>query len=201
MNESQVDRMKQDLNAIQQALALEPVVDRLDIWILLVYTALGVVVSALAAHGILLTQNRVLQLCFALIMGTLTIWYTIRRYRQKCVKPGIWREARFGMVAFVVFVPAALLFKFWAKHQGLPETAIGSAVIFSFGLAYLALAIANRSRRYIVGFALPLIAIAFLFPAIIKLHLLSMSVGLFLAVSCSAMAGIIAWQLRSRRHG
>lgn len=202
MKESEVDRMKQDLNVIHQALGLDPLVSWDDVWFLLALGGLGAVLMLGGWIAIARPEfKHAVQLGSTVAVLILCSIYMVHRYRQKQKQPAGWREARLGLVILAVMIPAAIAFVIWARHERLSFPAIFSALIFSIGVAYVTMGFANRARLYCIGFGFPAMVLGFFFPSFVKLHLLEMFLGILASTSGLFSAGIVAWQIRSRRHG
>lgn len=200
MKEFGIDRVKQDLNTIQQALGLQPVLGWDDAWFLLGLAGIGIVLVFSASLGSQLVRLAMIGGAAVAIFVYCSV-YMIHRYRTKQRRPASWREARIALVMIAIIMPALVAFGVWVIRQGLSHDAIFSALTFSIGLAYVVVAFTNRNRLSCIGFGVPAIVLAFYFPTVMRLRIVDLAIGLLLVTSGLLMSGIVALQLRSRRHG
>ncbi|MEN6624778.1 MAG: hypothetical protein ABFD69_00965 [Candidatus Sumerlaeia bacterium] len=207
MSESEVTRMKQDLDAIHQALGFESHIGWDDAVLAVAIGLIGSMIALSAAFGMTIPAHPHLirNVGFTLVV-ILGLWFTLRRYQNKQDRPSRWRETRKGLLVSAIFAPAVLVFRWWAIHQGLSYAAIGSAIVFSIGVMCLITAVYDRGRLYYAGLAVPAMVIGIIYPRVID-HVRHSDLipGLLIASMGVLVGGIMAWQItrkdRSRRHG
>lgn len=208
MSSLEVNRMKQDLAVIHQALRFEPVFGWGDVWFSL--TQLGVGLGLAASGGLKMSVPGFPyagRLIAAFIIILLFSIIALRLRRQKAKHPARWREARVGLISAAVIFPLLCLFLKWSLHQGLSFQSVSSAVVFVGGLAVLVIAICDRNRLHYLGVAIPMMILGPAFPAIvlnqhqINQHRIDLFIGLFFASIGGLSAGIMAWQLRRQGNG
>ncbi len=208
MSQPEVNRIKQDLATIDQALGLKLVFGREDIWVNI--TMLGVGLGLAASGGLEISvpgfpiAGRIIAACIIFLhFSIISIW--LRRQKNKL--PARWREARVGLIASALTVALLCPYMIWSMRQGLSYSSVSSGIIFVGGLAVLAIAICDRNRLHYLGVAIPMIILAPAFPAVvleqqrIDQHGVDLFIGLFFASIGGLSAGIMAWQLRRRKNG
>lgn len=208
MSQAEMNRMKQDLAMIHQALGMEPLFGWADVWYMLTWVAIGV---SLALLGYLRLSVLGVASAGRMIAGGIILIYFLLMSAwlrgRKGNLPARWRETRVGLISAVLVVAALLPFSIWAKRHGLSFEAITATLIFVGGLAILIISICDRSRLHYIGVALPMLILGPLFPTIVvRQHRLDQSqvdlfIGLFYASIGALSALIMTWQLRRPSNG
>jgi len=203
MGDLELNRMKQDLSAMHQALGLEPVFGPEDVWAALAGAGVGVGLVLWGKFGVPIHAFFGAARLFTVALLALLGWrVAVRHRRQKANHPARWREVRLSLKAFAIIVPILILFMLWSINHGVSRQSLGSTVLFAIGLVCSAIGICDRSRLYYLGFAVPLMVmgVAFgVFPNTWQVG--DLLIGLYLAVSGGLTAGIMALQLRRQRNG
>lgn len=155
MDQSDVQRMKDDLAAITHATGLEPPVAREDVWANLGIAGGGLVALAwaLVPHG-LPNQWGMIPLIL-LVCG-----YLVRmriRYRRSWGRSPIRRREYTGEIVGTVLVAGlALVYRLWATELGISLNVAGGAALFLLGMSLVVPAVKDNNRLSDLGLAIPL---------------------------------------------
>lgn len=196
MSQTDLNRVREDLDTIKQAAGLELPFCNEDVRLNLWSALCGVLVTACA----LFTpwEYRLIVL-IPVGLATLITASTARKIQQqRSQNPGRWREQRLAGIAVLVFLPLAIVYKLWERSLGMPREMIGAAVVFFFGVGLLIIALTNRKRLYYAGASIPMMAFGFSIPICSPRQVL-IAVGICWITASLAAAAIQSWQLRT--HG
>ncbi|MGO9115597.1 MAG: hypothetical protein ACLP9L_40840 [Thermoguttaceae bacterium] len=207
MSNANVDRVREDLAVMRQALGKQLPYGPKQVRDSLILAVAGAVIAAITGltgiaalpaepgsprnllYGALIVAP-VLLLCAA---GGATA------YRRKAAHPLAWRDMRKGLVTFVLVLPLFFGFLYWSAKNGQPvATFINAGVIFS-GLFWLFGAFCDERYRYYWGWGISTL----LFGAIMPLgsyQTAGIFAGCWLLLGGLSTAGIMARQLRKERE-
>ena len=134
----------------------------------------------------------------AIVLG---VWLVLARsaHRRRATEPVCWRETRYGLLLLLLFVPVFVGFIVWEAMVGTPRVAIQTGAAFFPGLALAWFGVIDRTRRYYLGGALPLIIFGLVIPFCDPRQVRA-GAGLMLIAIGLATAAIQMWQLRSQRR-
>jgi hypothetical protein len=204
MSEANLDRVREDLAVMRQAIGFRPPFERGHVWVSLALAAVGGLVAALTAFtnvaAVPVTQGSAAQLTYiALLVVPVLLVFTgmaVVARRRRTLAPFLWREARQSAVAAAVAVPLYLSFLVWAVWQGVSPGAFTAATLFLAGLFSLIGALFDPSRRYVLGWAASTM-LAGVCSVVGTYGNAGIIVGGWLLLGGLSTAGILLWQLRS----
>jgi hypothetical protein len=204
MSEPNLQRVQEDLEAMKQVLGLARPFEWGHVWACLALAAAGGVVAAISA-GTAIARTPVvvgspahwayialLVLPAALALGLLT---ALARWRTE-EAPRFWCEMRGSWATAAVVVPLNLGFTVWAIRNGLSAGTLTAATLFLAGLIPLGAAIADRSKRYTLGFAVSTLLAGVIAP-LARYESAGLLAGGWLILSGLSTALVMAWRLRS----
>jgi hypothetical protein len=207
MSELGIDRVREDLAVMRQALGKQPpygwkqVRDSLILAVAGTSIALIAGLSGIAALPAEPGSPRNL-LYGALIMAPVLLLFFAggaRAYRRKAVQPLEWRDMRRALVTFVLVLPLFFGFLHWSARNGQSvSTFINAGVIFS-GMFWLLGAFCDERYRHFWGWGIATL----LFGAVMPLgsyQTAGIFAGCWLLLGGLSTAGIMAWQLRKDRE-
>ncbi len=210
MTETNLNRVREDLAVMKQALGLRPPFEREHVWLSLVLSAVGVVVAALTAFtgiaALAVTPGAMTQLAYiALLVVPVFLMFAgmaVLAHRRKALTPLLWRESRQSAVVAIVAVPLYIGFVVWAVWNGVSPGALTAATLFLAGLFSLIRALSEPSHRYVLGWAVSTM-LAGACSLVGTYGTAGIIVGGWLLLGGLSTAGILSWQLRngSRHHG
>ncbi len=160
MSDSRLDRVREDLAVMRQAVGLGLPFEWEHAWACLALACVGVTVAVITAvTGISakpaapgsashLAYIGLLLVPVALALGLMATF----AHRRREVAPLFWREQRHSWVAAVVIVPLYLGFTVWGVKNRLSAGTLTAATFFLAGVFSVAAAISDRGRRYTLGF-------------------------------------------------
>lgn len=193
MAHEDINRLKEDLSTIRQALKLDKPYDAKDI-----PSALLVGAGALVALPLVefTSWNRQLILILALLPGIVAYW---RRYVEVQKAPPerteLRKEFKIAGLAVVTVIPGAISFLWWHQWNGISTVAAGSAILFCMGMVWLGIGLLDATRRsYLIGSVFT-IAYAVLLPMLTPQRIATVGVGV-LALVCLLTAAFIWRQTR-----
>ncbi len=198
MSEPEISRLREDLEVIRQAAGVDLPFTRRDIWVL---TPLACVAGAVIActGWFLPTEYRWVAIFPAVAMVGAWLWLVRLAHRRRAAEPVGWREARYGLVAMLLFMPIFIGFIVWEATMGMSRAAVGSSALFFLGLATAWFAVIDRTRRYYAGIAIPLIVFGLAIPYCDPRQG-RVGAGLMVIAGALATAAIQVWQLHSQRR-
>ncbi len=157
---------------MKQAMGFRLPFDWEHVWACLAISAVGVVVAVITA-GTNISATPVVRGSAAhwayislvaipafLVLGVMTM---ISRHRRE-VAPFFWRESRQSWFIGAVAVPLYLGFAVWLVRNGLSAGALTACTLFLSGLFPLMTAIADRSRRYFLGWGVSTVLVGAIAP-------------------------------------
>lgn len=193
MEQSDLQRLKDDMAAIEQATGLGPPVGREDVWASLGIAGGGLlaVAWALLPHGL---PNQWGMIPVILLVAGYLIRMRVRYRRNTGRSPIRRREYTAGLIGMVVVGGLALVYRLWATKLGISLSIAGSAALFLLGMSLVIAVLRDRSRLPDLGLAVPLMVCGLAIPfCSVSLWI---PVGTALAVGGLASAALTARQLR-----
>jgi len=203
MSNSGVDRVREDLAVIRQALGKQRSYGPKQVRDSLILALAGAVIAAITGLTGIATlpaepgSPRNLLYGALIVAPVLLLFFAggATAYRRKAVHPLEWRDMRKGLVAFVLGLPLFFVFLHWSTRNGQPvATFINAGVVFS-GLIWLYGAFYDERYRHYWGWGISTL----LFGAIMPLgsyQTAGVFAGCWLLLGGLSTAGIMAWQLR-----
>ncbi len=188
-----LDRLKEDLATIRQAAGLELPFGREDINLCFAFggTAVVALAWALIPHGMPAYWGFVPML-------VLTVAWVVRmrvKYRQSTGRsPVRRREYTLSFILAVVLSALAFVYRIWGTKLGIPFIFVQGSASFFIGLAFVLVAILDRRRLSLLGFAVPLMCCGLAIPVLGVPVVVLFAVAMLLGGP--ACACIMAWQLR-----
>ncbi len=209
MSNTSVDRVREDLAVIRQALGKQLPYGWKQVRDSLILALVGTVIAAITG----LTGIAALPaepgsprnlLYGALVAAPILLLFFAGgsvAYRRKAVHPLEWREMRKGLAAFAVTLALFFGFLHWATSHGQPAAAfINAGVVFS-GLFWLVGSFCDPRYRHFWGWGVSTL----LFGAAMPLgsyQTAGIFAGCWLMLGGLSTAAIMAWQLRKDEvHG
>jgi hypothetical protein len=191
-----IDRVKQDLTAIQDAIGTDYPFG----WVTVAaWLAIAVVsgIGAIAAWTGSAAAGAITALLALAVVAAVVSW-TMSSRGARAAGPGAWREVRRLAAAKLLVGPALLVFVAWQLYTGADPIYLISSTAFIAGILVTIYATTRPSRLAGLGVGLPLLAFGALVPIIPpdNLALGAACTGVTAGLSCAA---IITAQLRAAR--
>jgi hypothetical protein len=205
MSEVKLDRVREDLAVMKQALGLRPPFEREHVWINLALAAVGLIVAALTAFtsvaAVPATPGSAGQFAYlALLVVPVLVGFAglaVLAYRRKADAPLLWRESRQSAVLAVVAAPLYIGFLIWAVWLGVSPGALTTATLFLAGLFSLLGALADPRRRFALGWGIATLLAGAGSP-LGSYGNAGILVGGWLLLGGLSTAGLLSWHLRNR---
>ncbi len=203
MSNANVDRVREDLAVMRQALGKQlpygpkQVRDSLILAIAGAAIAAITALSGIAALPAVPGSPRNLLYGAVIVAPVMLLFFAgaAAAYRRKATQPLQWRDMRRALVTTVLFIPAFFVILHWSAKNGQSVgTFINAGVIFS-GLLWLFGAFCDERYRHYWGWGVSTL----LFGAIMPLggyQTAGIFTGCWLLLGGLSTAGIMAWQLR-----
>ena len=197
MNEPEINRLREDLEAIRQAAGLDLPFNRRDVWILTPVGCIAGAVIACMGWWVPVEYKWVALFPAAIVLG---VWLVLARsaHRRRATEPVYWRETRYGLLFLLLFMPVLVGFIVWEATMGAPRAVIQTGAAFFPGLGLAWFGVIDRTRRYYIGGALPLIIFGLMIPFCDPRQIRA-GAGLMLIAIGLLTAAIQMWQLRNQR--
>ncbi|MHC4478122.1 MAG: hypothetical protein ACYTEL_20985 [Planctomycetota bacterium] len=163
MNESELNRVKKDLETVQDAVGLGLPFTRKDIWAALGFACWGLIYAlcGILTHG---TYHLVAKLVWISVGIIVAFLYVRSRKRSKTLSPAEQRELSFTKKYSAAMILLSIVFIIWARKFGMSALLLAGSVSFFVAAFVLLLALTSRRRLYFLGFAIPLMLYALIFP-------------------------------------
>jgi hypothetical protein len=203
MTAADLDRVREDLAVMRQALGLRPPFEREHVWASLALAAVGLAVAALTAFtglaALPVTQGSPAHLTYLalLVVPVLLVFAgtAVLARRRKALTPLLWRESRRSAAVAAAAAPLYLGFVAWAVWNGVSPGALTAVTLFLVGLFSLTRALSEPGRRHVLGWAAATLLAGAGAPLGGYGTAGILVVG-WLLVGGLSTAGILAWQLR-----
>lgn len=199
MNDAGLDRVRQDLEAMKQAAAVELPFGSEDLkwgWID------GLIFVPLAAWA-WLGPGTYMSLAIVLsLLATLPGAWAIQRKhrRQRDRHPSRWRGQRHVTLLLLGAVPLAYVIAVWAIANGTPpNTMVGLALAVGGGVCTF-MGLFSSRRRYLVGMGIAMTACGLVMPGATDRQV-GLAMALMFIVGAPVSTAIAAWQLRAQESG
>ncbi|HVU86051.1 MAG TPA: hypothetical protein VHD36_01940 [Pirellulales bacterium] len=202
MSETNIERVRDDLAAMRQALGFSPACERDVIGHNLAMAALGVFLTAVTAwtrvpEPIERGSPAHLRYSAWVVVPALVVVAVMLlvSYRRRGLAPLLWRENRQSMIVAAALVPCYVAFVAWTAWLGIQASAITVATFFLFGLFMFGTGILDRSRRYWVGWAVATMAAGACAP-LFSFRTTGLLIGLWLMAGGMSTVLIVRWMQR-----
>jgi hypothetical protein len=198
MDQPEITRLREDLEVMRQAAGVDLPFNRRDVWIMTPVTCLTGVAVALMGWWVPPQQSWMAVFPAAVLIG---VWLWLARGARQCraAEPVRWREQRYGLLWLFVFAPLFTGFVLLEVAMGMSRVAVTASATSLLGLAVAWFAVIDRTRRYYLGVALPLMALGLAIP-FCEPHQIRGGAGLMVIAAGLATAAIQLWQLRGQRR-
>jgi len=195
MSDADVRRVREDLDAIEQAAGLALPFRWADVSQALALAPAGALLAVWAyfGPGEYLVFGLVPLVVVALVAGARQL---VR------VEPASRREARFGAVSILAVAAGLAVYFLWVRRSGLVQgTTPGAIACFFLGILCLVVALTAPARRVYFAGTASLIPFALVFPLCANQQAVAAVGGLAVMVAGLTAAAILAWQLRTSQRG
>ena len=191
MNQSDVQRMKDDVATITRATGLEPPFGWEEVWADLGIAGGGMVALAwaLVPHGL---PDQWGMIPLILLVGGYLVRMRIRYRRSTGRSPVRRREFTGDLVGAVVIGGLALVYRLWSTKLGISLTLAGSAALFLLGMSLVLPVFRDRRRLPDLGLAVPLMVCGLTIPLC--------SVSLWIPVGTAFAVGGVGTALLTARQ-
>lgn len=200
MNENSLDRVRDDLAVMKQAVGFAVPFGREDVGFFVALSLTGLQFAVCHSLGAsFLVSGIPAALAFCAYLG----WMLKTSRRRSAIDPVRRREYRTTFVALLVILPAALLFREWSDRIGMTKLQFGGAILVVIGsvLAYIGTAgprhMIYPRVYYLVG-GLELVVFGLAVPFCTPRQATSL-LGLCLAVVFGSLAWIMMRKLRCQK--
>jgi hypothetical protein len=201
MADTELDRVRRDLETMKDAAGTELPFERKDVLrtFLSGLVAVPLAIWATLGPGTYMSLAIALTLV-ALVLVALPSGATCRR--QRFQQPRRWRECRFEWLLPLLAAPFILFGFFWAVTNGTPPNTMVGIVLFVSGVALCFIAGFSRARRSAFGMGVGTMTCGIVMPWCSERQI-GLAFALSFIVGMSAAAAIGAWQLRTNEayHG
>jgi hypothetical protein len=202
MSDPKLDRVREDLQVMKQALGLHSPVERAHVWINLGLAAAGTFVATLTAFtnvaAVPATPGWPSHVAYlALLVVPVLLAFTglaVAAQRRKAHAPLLWRESRQAAISAVVAVPLYLGFLAWAARHGVSPGALTAATLFLAGLFALLRALSEPACKFALGWAVATLLAGACAP-LAAYQSAGILVGGWLLLGGLSTAAILSWQL------
>ena len=195
MTSAELDRVRKDLEVMNQAAGTELPFDKADLkwgWIDgLIFVPLAI--WAWLGPGTYMTLAIVLSL-LGTLPGAWSIWRKHRLQRDR--HPSPWREQRRKTLISVCAVPIAYLIAVWAIANGTPPNTMVGLLLAVGGSVYTIAGLVSSRRRYYLGIGIAAIACGLAMPGATDRQV-GLAMALMFIVGAPVSTAIAAWQLRA----
>ncbi len=204
MSDTSLERVRGDLAVMRQAFGLRLPFEWEHVCACLALAALGLAISAITASTNIAVEPVVrgsaahwayislLVVPVFLFLGVITMVAS----RRKEDAPLFWLENRQSWAVAAVATPLFIGFTVWTMRSGLSAGSLTAATLFFAGVYSLMAAVADKSRRYMLGWAVSAILAGVIAP-FAGYESAGLLAGGWLAVGGISTAVIMAWQLRT----
>ena len=166
MDEKSLERVHEDLAIMRRTLGLELPFEWEHVWACLALCAVGAVVAAITVGTNIsvppvvrgsAAQWGYIGLVILPVFLVMAVMAMVARRRRE-VAPLFWSECRGSWATAALAVPLYVGFVAWVSWSGLSASTLTASTLFLVGFAALLTGIADRSRRYTLGYAFATLA-------------------------------------------
>ncbi|MFC1782899.1 hypothetical protein ACFL02_04870 [Planctomycetota bacterium] len=186
MNTKDLERVKQDLDTIEQAAGIGLTYGKEDIWLNIVASACGLLIAvcSLISEGVSVIWSL---LPFTLV-GIAGLGYFRYKYRRSTGASPV-RRREYGLA--YNFVPVILVsaYMIWMIYMGMSKYYVMSAGLFAIGMLYITFSLSVRTKMHYLGYGIPIIILSFMIPFFSKSWAI-FACGATITISCLAVAAI-----------
>jgi hypothetical protein len=199
MSEAELQRMREDLDTIQQAAGLALPFRWADVWQTLAMAPAGVLLAVWAYFGPAdyLGIGLLPLLLLALVAGVRHLW----KPRVSELDPGVRREKLFDTVSNLAVGAGLAGYFLWAKKFGLALGVVGAVACYFLGITCFLLGLTAPARRVYFAGAVSLIPFGLMIPLCGNQQMVAAVGGLAVLLAGLTAPAILAWQLRTSPRG
>ncbi len=190
MSEAELARLRQDLEVIQEAAALDLPFGRRDVWLSLGMVPSGLVIVVWAAVGP--WESVAFSLIPLLLLALTAGGYQMAQYRRAASK----RQQRHEWVAAGLVAAGFGLLLVWERGLGLPARPVRGAGFIFAGVLCLILALSSRQRRVALAATVALVPFGLVLP-LCSPQQVAVAGGGAVALAGAVAAAVLALQLRA----
>jgi hypothetical protein len=203
VSDAQLDRVREDLALMKQAVGLRPPYERDQLWTNLAMAGLGVLIAVITVctqptttPPVRGSAQHLAGVAAIVIPGLIAVAaLTAVSYRRRAHAPLLWRENRQSGMVVAVVAPLYVGFVVWAARHGVSAGAISIATLFLFGLFMLVSALTDQHRRFWLGWAVATMLAGVCAP--LTSHAAAgYLIGGWILLGGLSTAALVAWELR-----
>jgi hypothetical protein len=204
MSETNLEQVREDLAVMREALGIRLPFEWAHVWACVALSVVGMGVAVITSGTNLTVSPVVLGLSarWAYIgllivpVSLVLIFMTLVARSRKQDFPLFWRENRQAWAVAAVAVPLFIGFAAWIVRSGLSAGTLTASTFFVAGLYPLMSAVADRSKRYMLGWAVSTILAGAVAP-LASYESAGILAGGWLILGGLSTAVIMACQLRT----
>ena len=193
MSTDEIQRIKDDLATMRQAVTKDKPYDRADIFPSLAMGVGGLIAIPMLQSGI----NP--RLCIFLVLVPGLVWCCVRYFQvrnQRAVRPVLWAEYKWSFVALAISLPALFGWMWWSEQFGANRFTVGTAMLFCLGIVSCLKGLNDPIRRFLwLPPGISIIIFAVLLPTLDPKQIL-FAACVLLAVCGFGGAAAIWWMTR-----
>ena len=194
MSTDEIQRIKDDLATMRQAVTKDKPYERADVFPTLAYGVGGLIAIPMLQSG----MNP--RLCILLVLVPGLVWCCVRYFQvrnQRAVRPVLWAEYKWSLVVLTIILPALLGWMWWSEQFGASRSAVGEAILFCAGIVTCLIGFIDPNRRAYLLSGISLTVFGVLLPTLDPKQIPFASC-VFLAVIGFIGAAAIWWMTRGR---
>jgi hypothetical protein len=196
MSQADLNRVRDDLATIKQAVGMELPFGRTDVRLNLMIFGAGVFASvwtALAPWGKLVLVG----LIPVALVGIAYVTMDVRRSRRRTTGSPVYRrELKSGLIMAAVLFLLVKGYWMWGESMGVSARLAGATAVFLAGVGLIPWGLSSRGQRPELGAAIALILYGVAIP-FVSARGVVVGAGITLAICGLAMAAIQSYQLRT----
>jgi hypothetical protein len=199
VNETDLNRVREDLAVIRQAAGTELPFNQQDVWIMTSVACVAGGTIVCIGWWVPWEYRWVALFPVTLLMG---VWFSLARssYRGRAAEPARWRETRFGMTTLYVLMPGVIGFMLLEKAVGMSWAAVSATAMFFLGFGTAQIAVLDRTRRHYFASALSFMAFGLALSFCKSYQAAAVGAGAMLMTAALFTAVIQLWQLRGQQR-
>jgi hypothetical protein len=197
MSDADLRRMREDLDAIEQAAGLALPYQWADVWQTLAMAPAGALLAAWAyfGPGDYLALGLAPLLLLAVVAGARQLW------KVRAPESASRRERLLDVTSALAAVAGVAVYYLWARKFDLVNGSPGAVACFFVGVMCILMGLSGRARRVYFAGAVSLIPFGLVIPLCGDKQMVAAVGGLAVLVAGLTGAAILAWQLRSGQRG